>query len=209
MAAILGDPEALAAEVGKRAHHKAVELADEAGRQAAAILEGAKQEAESIRTQSAEAVKRQLAALARRDSARAEVAAQRRFVLLREAPMDRVWEAAERKLRDLVQQPGYADVLKGCALRAASELGIAAINSELTLAADPVGHELLSTETHAQWSAEAGVQFRRAEAPVAEWGGLLAVSGRFRFDATFGSSCAEARITLRERVFGILSQEAS
>ena len=49
MAAILGDPEALAADVGKRAHHRAVEIAEEAGRRAAAILEGAKDESESIR----------------------------------------------------------------------------------------------------------------------------------------------------------------
>ncbi len=52
MAAILGDPEALAAEVSKRAHHRAVEIAEEASRRAAAILEGARQESESIRRQS-------------------------------------------------------------------------------------------------------------------------------------------------------------
>jgi len=203
VAAILGDPEALAAEVSRRAHHRAVEIAEEAGRRAAAILEGAKQESESIRRQSGEEEERQLAALVRRNSARAELEARRRFVVLREAPIDRIWRAAEDKLRNLVQQPIYRDVLKRCALRAARELGV----SELVLAADPVGHEFLSTEALEQWSKEAGVLFRRAQEPAATWGGLLATSGRTRFDATFPTQFGMAQATLRERVFQILSQE--
>jgi len=167
-----------------------------------------------------------LAVLARRNSARAELEAQRRFILLREAPIDRVWQAAEQQLHDLVQQPIYRDVLKRCALRAASELGITAPSLsrlgntvglpsrdsdgavvELFLAADPVGHELLTTETLELWSREAGVRFRRAEAPAAAWGGLLATSGRFRFNATFPALFGLAKVTLRERVFQILSKE--
>ncbi|MGD1096062.1 MAG: V-type ATP synthase subunit E family protein [Bryobacteraceae bacterium] len=203
MAAILGDPEALLAEVSRRAHHRAVEIAEEAGRRATAILEGAKQESESIRRQSGEAAERRLAALVRRNAARAELEAQRRFIVLREAPIDRVWHAAEEELRGLVQQPIYQDVLKHCALAAARELGV----SELVLAADPVGHELLSTEALEQWSEEAGVQFHRAKEPAATWGGLLATSGRTRFDATFPTQFSLAQVTLRERVFQILSQE--
>ena len=117
MAAILGDPEALAAEVSRRAHHRAVEIAEEAGRRATAILEGAKQESESIRRQSSEAAERQLAALVRRNSARAELEAQRRFVVLREAPIDRVWrgcggEAA--RSRATAKLPGRPQALRIC-----------------------------------------------------------------------------------------------
>jgi vacuolar-type H+-ATPase subunit E/Vma4 len=201
VAAILGDPEALAAEVSRRAHHRAVEIAEEASRRAAAILEGATEESETIRRQSADAAERQLAALARRNSARAELEAQRRFIVLREAPIDRVWKAAEEQLRGLVRQPIYRDVLKRCALAAARELGV----SELVIAADPVGHELLSPETLEQWSKEAGVQFLRAREPAATWGGLIATSGRTRFDATFPTQFGLAQETLRERVFRILS----
>ncbi len=203
MAAIFGDPEALAAEVSRRAHHRAVEVGEEARRRAAAILEGAKQETESIRKQSAEAEERQVAALVRRNSARAELEARRRFVVLREAPIDRIWSAAEEKLRDLVQQPIYRDILRRCALSAARELGV----GELVLAADPVGHEYLSKETLEQWSAEAGVLFHRAQEPAATWGGLLAISGRTRFDATFPTQFGLARGVLREQVFEILSRE--
>lgn len=203
MAAILGDPEALAAEVSRRAHHRAVEIAEEAGRRAAAIVEGSKQESELMRRQSAEAADRQVAALVRRNFARAELEAQRRFIVLREAPIHRVWQAAEEQLRALVQQPGYRDVLKRCALAAARELGV----SELILAADPVGHQLLSTEVLEQWSKEAGVRFLRGQEPAPTWGGLLATSGRTRFDATFPTQFGLAQVTLRERVFQILSQE--
>lgn len=202
MAAILGDPEALAAEVNRRAHHRAVEIAEDARRRAAAILEDAKQESESIRRESARAVDAQVAALVRRNTARAELEAQRRFILLREAPIQQVWHAAEEQLRALVRQPGYRDILKHCALRAARELGV----TELVLAADPVGYELLSAETLEQWSKEAGVQFHRAPNPAATWGGLLATSGRLRFDATFPSELALAQLMLRERVFDILSK---
>ena len=203
MAAILGDPEALAAEVSKRAHHRAVEIAEEAGRRAAAILEGAREECETIRRESEEAAERQVAALVRRNSARAELEAQRRFVVLREAPIDRVWQAAEEQLHGLVRQPAYLSVLKSCALAAARELGV----SELVIAADPVGHELLSPEILEQWSKEAGIQFHRGKEPAATWGGLLATSGRTRFDATFPTQFELAQVTLRERVFQVLSQE--
>ena len=203
MAAILGDPEALAAEVSKRAHHRAVEIAEEASRKATSILDGAKEESESLRKQSAEAAERQLAALVRRNSARADLEAQRRLVVLREAPIERVWTVAEEHLRVLVQQPAYAEVLKRCALAAARELGVA----ELVLAADPVGHQLLSPETLDQWSKEAGVRFFRADQTAATWGGLIASHGRSRFDATFPTQFAVAKETLRERILQILTQE--
>lgn len=202
MAAILGDPEALAAEVGRRAHHRAVEIADDAQRRAAAILEGAKQESESIRRQSVDAQAREVAALVRRNSARAELEARRRVVVLREAPIERVWRAAEEKLRDLVKQPGYRDVLKRCALQAARELGV----TDLVLAADPVGHELLTAEALEEWSKEAGIRFHRAPEPATTWGGLVATSGRMRFDVTFASQFTLAQSMLREQVFEVLSQ---
>lgn len=138
-----GDLDALIGEIDKRSHQRAVEIAEESRRRAAAILEGSNEECESIRRQSADAAERQLAALVRRNAARAELEAQRRVILLREAPMVRVWHAAEERLRDLVRQPVYQDVLKNCALRAARELGA----PELILAADPIGHELLTPES--------------------------------------------------------------
>jgi V/A-type H+-transporting ATPase subunit E len=198
----LGDPEALAAEVTRRAHHRAVEIAEDARRRAAAILEEARQECESLRRQTAQAVEHQVAALERKNAGRAELEALRRFLLLREGPVNGAWLGAEAKLRELVQQPGYREALKRCALRAARELGA----SELTLSADPVGHQLLSANTLEHWSREAGIQFRRAAEPAATWGGLLASSGRMKFDATFPVQLALAKEVLRNKVFQILSK---
>lgn len=203
MPPILGDPEALAAEVIRRAQHKAVEIAESARRKAASFLESAEQESELLRRQSEHATELQVAALLRRNAARAELEARRRFLQLREAPIDRVWHAAEEQLKSLVHQPGYVDILKRCALRAACELGA----SELLLAADPVGHQLLSAEILERWSSEAGIRFRRAAEPAATWAGLLATSGRSRFDARFPARLELARLALRERVFQILSEE--
>ncbi len=202
MAEILGDPEALVAEVIRHAHHRAAEIAQKANLEAASALESAKRESESIRRESEQAAEQQVAALLRRTAAHAVVEAQRHFMLLREAPIARVWRAAAERLRQLVDQPGYPDVLKRCALRGASELGA----NELTLAADPAGHRLLSTETLDEWSKQAGVLFRRAPEPATTWGGLLAVSGRDRFDATFPTQLDMAEAILRERVYTILSR---
>jgi len=205
MATILGDPEALVAEVSRRAHHRALEIAEDARRRSTAIVEGANEESESIRKQSEQDAERQVAALVRRDAARAELEAQRRFVLLREEPINRVWREAEERLRGVVSQPNYPDVLRRLAMRAAHELG----GSELVLAADRAGHELLSAEILEQWSKEAGVQFRRASRPSPAWGGLLATSGRGRFDGTFATYLAVAKTSLRERVFHVLSEVTS
>ena len=202
MTEILGDPEALVAEVSRRAHHRAVEIEEEARRGAGAILEGAKEEEESIQRESAQAVERQVAAFVRRNAARAELVAKRRFLQLRELPITRVWSAAEKRLRDLVRQPDYLEALRSCALRAARELGA----SELTLAADPAGHGLLSEEILDEWSRQAGVRFRRAPEPAVTWGGLLATAGRSRFDATFPAQLALAKVVLRDQAFEILSR---
>jgi vacuolar-type H+-ATPase subunit E/Vma4 len=203
MATILGDPEALIAEVDRSAHHKAVEIAEDARRRAAAILEGANEESNALRRESGLEAQRKAEALARKYAALAELEAQRRFIQLREAPIDRVWRGAQDRLRDLVRQPAYLDVLKRLALEAAMELGA----GEIVLAADPIGHPLLSEGILKAWSSEAGAQFRRAPEPAACRGGLLATSGRSRLDLTFTARLAEAKLALRERVFDALTKE--
>jgi V/A-type H+-transporting ATPase subunit E len=188
--------------VNRRAHHKSVDIAEDARRRAAAILDSAREEAGSIRRKSKEEIERQVGVLIRRKAARAELEAKRRFLLLREATIKRVWDAAEQRLQEMLRQPGYSEVLKRCAMRAARELGA----GELVLTADPIGHDLLSAETLEQWSQEAGVRFLRAAKPASSWGGLIATSGRSQFDATFSTQLAAAHQSLRERVFELLSK---
>jgi len=205
MPAILGDPEALIAEVSRRAHQKAVQIAEDARRRSAAILAGAKEESETIRGEAAEDAERQATASARRYAARAELEAQRRFIQLREEPIERVWQAAEDQLRDLVKQADYLRLLERLAICAARELNA----GEVILVGDSAVYSELSDELLAQWSRDAGVAFRRAAAPSGEWGGLIATSGRTRMDLSFRTRLAAARSRMRERVFEILNQEPS
>jgi vacuolar-type H+-ATPase subunit E/Vma4 len=198
--AIFGDPEALVAEVIRHAQQRAVEVGEEARRRAEAILADAEKQDESLRHTQEEAIQRELATRQKRNVSRAELDGRRRFLQLREAPIDRVWRAAEEQLRNLTKQPNYRQVLKLCAIFAARELGV----TELTLAADVVGHELLSVETLEEWSLQAGCSFTRARNSIQTWGGLLATTGRLRFDATFPTQLEWARTSLRESVFHAL-----
>jgi len=203
MSAILGDPEALIAEVGRRAHQKAVQIAEDARRRSGAILAGAKEESETVRRQAAEDADRQAARLRRRDAARAELEAMRRFIELREEPIEQVWKAAEERLRDLAKEPAYLEILKRLAFRTARELNA----SELMLAGDSAVQALLSDDVLDGWSREAGVRFGRATLAAVGWGGLIATSGRTRLDLSFATRLTSARARLRERVFDILNQE--
>ena len=203
MPAIFGDPGGLVAEIRRRAQQKAVDIEEAARKQSAGILSDATKERESIRTQFEQQAERELALLLARSAARGELEARRRFTIRREALIDSVWRAAEARLRELVKQPRYIDILRRIALQAGLELG----GSEFVLAADPAGHELLSPATLERWSREAAAQFRRAPNPAPAWGGLLVSSGRNRVDATFPTRLSLARLTLRELVFQILSKE--
>jgi vacuolar-type H+-ATPase subunit E/Vma4 len=203
MGTILGDPEALVAEVSRRAHQKAVQIAEDARRRSAAILEGAKKESESIRHIATLDAERQTQALLRRDAARAELEAQRRFIERREQPIERVWRAAEDRLRSILKEPGYSEILKRLAFRAAHDLAL----KQVTLASDAAGHGLLTDELLGRWFQESGVCFQRAAQPITAWGGLIATSGRARLDLTFATRLTSARAGVRERVFELLNRE--
>lgn len=205
MGTILGDPEALVAEVSRRAHQKAVQIAEDTRRRSAAILEGAQKESEAIRRGAALDAERQSVALLRRNAARAELESQRRFIEKREQPIERVWRAAEDRVRGLMKEPGYGEVLKRLAFRAAQELGA----KQVTLASDGTGHALLTDDLLDRWSQESGVRLERAARPIAAWGGLIATSGRARLDLSFAARIASARAGLRERVFALLNAEHS
>jgi vacuolar-type H+-ATPase subunit E/Vma4 len=203
-AAILGDPDALVAEISRRARQRAVSLEAEAQHQISTILDQAQKDCESIRAQEERETAAALESIAQRSKAQGELGARREFTLRREALLDRVWAGAEERLRNLTResQP-YLEILKQLALRGARELG----GAEILLAADPVGHPLLTPDRLKEWSAEVHVEFRRAGQAAQTWGGLLATRGRTRFNASFPHQLAAARDSLRERVFQILTEE--
>ncbi|HXP86631.1 MAG TPA: V-type ATP synthase subunit E family protein [Bryobacteraceae bacterium] len=203
MAGILGDWVALIAEIKRRAQHRALEREEDASKRTSAILAEANERRATMLRRLEQESELELAAMIRRNSAKGELEARRRFTILREQPIDQVWQDAEARLRALVAQPEYLDVLQRLALLAARELG----PGEFVLSGDPVGHSLLTPEVLKQWSARAQVKFVCAQHPADAWGGLLATSGRSRFDATFPTRLAVARRTMRERVFEVLTEE--
>ena len=117
----------------------------------------------------------------------------------REALLDMVWQTAEEHLRDLPEQPAYADVLQQLAVSAAHILESGAIR----LSADPVGHRYLTPERLEAWTQEIAqdfpVTFVCAAQPATTWGGLVASEedGRRQIDATFPTrlALAEEEIT--------------
>lgn len=201
MEAILGDPEAFLAEIRRRAQQRAIGIEQDARKQTASILADAKKEAESIGRQIELEAQQEFAATVRTMLDRGELEARLLHATLRQEAINRVWAAAESRLRELAAQPSYRDILKRLAMQAARELG----GKEFVLTADPAGHLLLSPETLESWSSEAGVRFQRAPEPADTWGGLLVTRGRMRVDSTFPTRLACARLTLRERVFELLS----
>jgi vacuolar-type H+-ATPase subunit E/Vma4 len=203
MGAILGDVEALVAEILRHAHQCAVELDEQAKKQVSSILSQAQQETESVRARAEQETAEALKSLDRRSKAQGELEAHRRFASLREDPLDGVWAAAADRLRSLTSEPCYIEVLKHLAMTAARELA----RNNIVLAADPRGHELLTAERLKDWSAEAQVEFQRSPAPAPAWGGLLATSGRTRINATYSHRLALAKTVLREGVFDILTRQ--
>ena len=163
-----------------------------------------RQKAKPIRRESEQAAQREVAVLIRRNCRARRTGS---AAPLHPAPGSADSAASGKRgrraaapARETTQLPRHSETLLP-----STRLG----NSEqrtLALAADPVGHELLSAETLAQWSQEAGVQFRRAPEAAATWGGLLATSGRVRVDATFPTQLATAQARLREQVFQMLSK---
>jgi len=138
VAGILGDWVALIAEIKRRAQHRALEREEDASKRTSAILAEANERRATMLRRLEQESELELAAMIRRNSAKGELEARRRFTILREQPIDQVWQDAEARLRALVAQPEYLDVLQRLALLAARELG----PGEFVLSGDPVGHSL-------------------------------------------------------------------
>ncbi len=202
MSAILGDVEALVSEITRRARQRAVELETDAQREASRVMEEAAQESQAVRAQCERESAAELETIERRGKAQGELESRRHYTKLRETSLDRVWTAAEERLRRLTADPAYPEALKCLALDAARELA----GKEVILAAGAEGHDLLTNDRLKEWSEEAQVEFRRAPEPASAWGGLVATQGRCRVNATFPVLLELAKTSLRERVFQALTR---
>ncbi len=202
MAAIIGDLDELTGLIRRAARQEALELQAAAGRDAQQVQEQANSAAERLRAEILAAVDKELAEERRRRLAQAALAAQREHLMAREELLELVWAEAERELRLLPNQPTYGAVLRRLALAAAQVLGLETV----VLAADPVGHNLLTQMELAEWSEAAQAHFVCAEAPATIWGGLLAWDEgvRRQVDGSFATRLTLARSELREQVALVL-----
>lgn len=192
--ALLGDLEALLAEIRRRAEQRVLALESRVQREAEALRQAGAEQAEAEAAQLAEQARREAAALTRKLRMQGVLAAQRHLLQAREALLVEVWAEAEAALRALVASPDYPAVLRRLAAGAVAALGTRAI----VLAADDYGHALLTPERLAAWGTELEVRFEAAPEAAPIWGGLWAWSGRLRYDASFETRLALAKARLRD-----------
>lgn len=202
MAEIIGDLEELTLLVRRAARQETLGVEADSLRRAKQVRDQAGAKAQHLRHEILAAA--QGAADQERQRLLAQVALemQRRLLTEREALLDQVWVAAEQALRELPGQAAYVGVLRRLAMTVGRVLG----QGPIVLAADPVGHELLTSDRLAEWSTAAQMQFACAQQPAPIWGGLLArdVDERRQVDASFATRLALARAESREQVAQLL-----
>jgi len=202
MPEVVGDVGELAAIVRRTAQQEALNLVAESQQQGQSILAAAQVEAERIRAAALAAAERRAERECRQLHAQAHLEARRQHFLAREQLLEQVWQMAEDRLHALTSTTEYVDILQSLALAAAKKLA----SDTVTLAADPVGHPLLTPERLDAWSRSAGVHFVRATQALPTFGGLAATdaTGRRQIDATFATRLRLVRETLREDVAALL-----
>ena len=205
MARVVGSFDDLAAAVQQAAHLRANDRAEEARARAEQMEHDARERGEQIEAEVLEAARRRADEQRSQRLAEAMQTAKRERLAAREDILDRVWDQAERKLRDMVDDDRYVDVLHQLARLAVEALG----PGRLTLAADARGHDLLTEDRLRTWSeerseaVEAPVDLERASETLDTWGGIVVTTheGRKRMDARFSSRLEAARRQLRDQIF--------
>lgn len=198
MAEIIGDPEELMAIIRRTAQQEAINIEAEARRQRQRQRQEAEAEAQQIRDKILSTAQAQINEDRRRQLSQAALENQHQLLQAREELLEQVWQKAENALRTIVNQENYATILQGLALFAAKTLS----PGEVTLAADPQGHTLLSQEHLKAWSQSAQVTFIRTAAPADIWGGVIAThaDGRRQVDGSFATRLELARNNMSEQV---------
>jgi V/A-type H+/Na+-transporting ATPase subunit E len=209
MANIIGKMEDLQKSVQAATLDKINEARGEALQQAQKIKDAAQANAETILAKNkkqaqseAEQQREQIMADARHQTIQTQLDA-------REKVLEQVWQDAEKKLREVVESSSYEQVLKQLALLAIQTIG----SGQIQLAADPIGHKLLTESKLKHWSTEATkssgkeVTFTKVDQPLDTWGGLIATnqSAKKRLDARFPQRLKFAEDELRDAIFAELT----
>lgn len=202
MSGLRGNLDELVAQVRRRAEQRALGLEASSEANAAAILEQAAERAEAIRAQVAEEGRRAAEEACRRCLAVADLERRRRRLEAREARLDRVWEAARKRLLELAEGGIDPDTLARLTRHAASELGA----DEVAVRLDEASSEKVSEQDVAGWAEEDGPALRRDPEPLSRRHGVVAHAGRASIDATFEGRLQQARERLRAEIDALLTR---
>lgn len=198
MAEVIGDLDELISLLRRSARQAALDVEASAQRQAQQAVDEARTAAQSEHDAIVTAVDGSHSYDHRRSLSRVTLELQQETLVAREALFDQVWTAAEGQLRRLTADPSYLIVLRRLAFSAIPILG----QTTITLAADRIGHDLMTDDVLAEWSAAAHVQFVRADQPAPIWGGLLAwdLVTRRQVDASFATRLAQVYTERRRQI---------
>ncbi len=198
---VRGDLEALVAEAHRRVEQRALEQEAAAERRSAEMLGEARDAAAAIVEDHRQRTEAEAAEVRVRVLALGEMRAKRVALEQREALLDIVWKHARAQLAALPDdRRRYLATLRRLAALAAQGLRM----GEVELASEVRGHDLLTPERLEAWGAEDGVRYRRAHAPVAMMGGLVASADRLRVDVSFDTRLQIAREELRDSVAALI-----
>lgn len=206
MPKVIGDIEELLTAAEHLARSEIQEIKKQAEQEVERIRANANERAEKTRRDILARAREKAAVLRQRRQTSDIRLETDRYLREREALLEQVWQQADDKLHELVEQETqYAEVLARQALAALDILG----PGERLIAADARGHELLTPQRLKKWEQTAGKQFEkkvtfeRDRQPHGSWGGLIVMdkNRRRRVDATFATRLALAREELREEVF--------
>ncbi len=192
---VRGDLEALVAEAHRRVEQNALDKEASADRRSAEALDEARNAVAAILHDHRERTRTEASEARAHVLALGEMRSKRVALEQREALLDAVWSAATARLEELPDDGRrYLATLRRLAALAARNLRAA----EVELSSEVRGHDLLTPERLEAWGAEDDVHYRRAAAPVAMMGGLMASAGRLRVDSSFDTRLQIAREELRE-----------
>jgi len=175
MTQMLGDMDRLFDTLNHETQSKTKEIQDQAAQESERIISKAKQEAGSIRQEILQEAKDQ--AVRKKTKLRAQKAHQDKKEQLetQEDLLDQVWMRAEEMLHKLVESKDYPEIIHQLTLQGLELLGPGVYK----LAADPLGHSLLTGDRLQAWSVEWNnaheeeVKITKRPQPANTWGGLI------------------------------------
>lgn len=206
---IIGDVDELLTTVRHIARSDVHKIHEDADNEAERIREEAEEKAEQVRNQILDEARKKARDIRRRRREQAGHEQKEEYLQAREEALDKVWNDAEQKLRDITgQRKKYTEALHQLVLAAVDSLG----PGEWVLASDKNGMDALTDKRLEKWAEEAAarvgdkVTFERASHSADIWGGVVVSSkdGSCRADASFAERLRTAQEEIRKQVLNQL-----